>query len=251
MVKRRDPQNPFEEFESADNFQSEHLTDSPSVQEGDELVSGEAIVEAISVDQAFPDPYQTRHPLLPPGIRELFWDREIDCFQAASEWLAYAENDPVHRERIDELLHMGSTFQTDGQVNPVTGRWAMDENNEFKFLIETGERRYWAAIVQSILSGAMEIPTINVVGYERTSRRRQFLENIHHANPSAVSQARGIAALLLDMRGITPPSIAQRIFLNFSARHSTSKSVLKNGMNWHQLRDCPTAACARCYPSCS
>ncbi|NIR54636.1 MAG: hypothetical protein GWM98_09210, partial [Nitrospinaceae bacterium] len=74
------------------------------------------------------------------------------------------------------------------------------------FLIETGERRYWAAILQAVVSGDSEVPTINVVGYDRTSRRRQFLENIHHANPTAVSQARGIAALLLDMRGIEPPS---------------------------------------------
>ncbi|NIU44133.1 MAG: hypothetical protein GWM98_09205, partial [Nitrospinaceae bacterium] len=70
-------------------------------QEANELVSGEAVVEAIHVDQAFPDPFQTRHPLLPPGIRERFWDGEIDCFQAAREWLEYAESDPVHKARID------------------------------------------------------------------------------------------------------------------------------------------------------
>jgi hypothetical protein len=207
MAKRRDPHNPFEDFDEGE-FQPPAggtPAEAPATQTEAELVSGEAIVEAISVDQAYPDLYQTRHPVLPPEVRERFWDGEIDCFQAAREWLAYAEQDPVHQERVQELLHMGGTFQTEGQVNPITGRWAMVGDNEFVFLIETGERRYWAAILQAVLSDAAELPTINVVGYERTSRRRQFLENIHQANPSAVSQARGIAALLLDLRGVTPP----------------------------------------------
>jgi hypothetical protein len=101
---------------------------------------------------------------------------------------------------------MGGSFQTEGQVNPITGRWAMVGENEFLFLIETGERRYWATILQAVYANGTQVPTINVVGYQHTSRRRQFLENIHQADPSAVSQARGIAALLLDLQGVDPPA---------------------------------------------
>ncbi|HJS29578.1 MAG TPA: hypothetical protein VJ768_08145 [Anaerolineales bacterium] len=208
-MSRRDPQNPFEEFAEKAIYQPEpappETTPLETVEEP-ELVSGEAIVESIPVNQAFPDPYQTRHPLLPPGIRERFWDGEIDCFQAAQEWLEQAENDPGAQSRIRELLHMGNSFQTEGQVNPITGRWAAVGKNEFIFLIETGERRYWATVLQAVDADGAQVPTINVVGYQHTSRRRQFLENIHQADPSAVSQARGIAGLLLDLRGVDPPT---------------------------------------------
>jgi hypothetical protein len=201
MPKRRDAKNPFDEFVSGEDFG----TEVKSAEQGEADFGVTAAVESIPVDQVFPDVYQSRHPILPSGIRERFWDGEIDCFQAAREWLEMAKDHPAYQARIDELLHMGQSFQTEGQVNAITGRWAVMEDNRFVFIIETGERRYWATILAAVVEGFTEPPRINVIGYETTSRKRQVLENRHQSPPGAVSQAREIAMLLLDAMGIASP----------------------------------------------
>lgn len=207
MAKKREAKNPFDEFVGEDAFgvEAKSMTGNEAPMQGETDYGVTAAVEAIPVDQVFPDVYQSRHPILPSGIRERFWDGDIDCFQAAREWLEMAKDHPAYQARIDELLGMGRSFQTEGQVNAITGRWAVMGDNQFIFLIETGERRYWATILAAVVEGFTETPRINIIGYETTSRKRQVLENRHQSPPGAVSQAREIATLLLDAMGVAPP----------------------------------------------
>ena len=160
-------------------------------------------VISIPVTQAFPDPDQPRMPLLPFGessgfIRERFISGQIDCFQAAKEWMAFAENDVGHTRRVQFLLDMAAGFQSEdgGQINPVTVVALPDQIGVYQ--IETGEQRYWAAVL-GYVSGGMkgDPPLLKVIVKQDFSRKRQVLENRHVGPPTVVSQAREIATLFL------------------------------------------------------
>lgn len=165
----------------------------------------------IPVSRIFPDPHQPRTPLLPAGeeagfIRERFIAREIDCFQAAQEWVDFAEADPAHLRRILFLLDMAGGFNAEdgGQVNPLTVVPMIEPKGDY--LIETGEQRFWAAVIGHVKAGADgDAPAVKAVVRDELSRKRQVLENRHVGPPSAVSQAREIATLFVSEGFLQPP----------------------------------------------
>ncbi|HKJ26037.1 MAG TPA: hypothetical protein VJ965_00240, partial [Anaerolineales bacterium] len=160
-------------------------------------------VISIPVTKIFPDPDQPRMPLLPFGessgyIRERFLSGEIDCFQAANEWMKFAKKDVGHTRRVQFLLDMAAGFKAEdgGQINPVTVVPMPEQKGAY--LIETGEQRFWASVL-GYVSGGMQgdPPLLKVVVKQAFSRKRQVLENRHVGPPTVVSQAREIATLFL------------------------------------------------------
>ncbi len=160
-------------------------------------------VISIPVTEVFPDPDQPRMPLLPFGessgyIRERFLSGEIDCFQAAKEWIEFAKKDAGHTRRVQFLLDMAAGFKAEdgGQINPVTVVPMPEQKGAY--LLETGEQRYWAAVLGYVVGGmAGNPPLLKVVVKQEFSRKRQVLENRHVGPPTVVSQAREIATLFL------------------------------------------------------
>ena len=159
-------------------------------------------VQLISVAKLMPDPDQPRTPLLPAGepfnfLRERFVVGEIDCFEAAKEWMAVAKHTPGHARRIQFLLDMATGFDAEegGQVNPITAVWT-DQTGVA--MIETGEQRFWAKVLGYVKGGMKgDSPKLRTVIRKYLSRKRQVLENRHIGPPTAVSQAREIATLFL------------------------------------------------------
>ncbi len=170
---------------------------------GYDLENGELqpeLVELLHPSQMLPDPFQPRVSPLPQQVRERFWSGEIDQYQAAREWLEIARSDPSgHGRRLAKLMQMGQSLEQNGQINPVTGHW---EENIFR--IETGEQRYWSAIINAVNKNAADEPLLRVVVTRQASRERQVIENRHFFAPSAVTMAREIASLLLEKLGIQP-----------------------------------------------
>ncbi|MCB2160565.1 hypothetical protein KQH40_00605 [bacterium] len=157
----------------------------------------------VPVNNVFPDPDQPRTPLLPFGeasgfLRERFIGMEIDCFQAAKEWMALSRHDQAHTRRVQFLLDMAAGFAAEdgGQINPVTV--VRMEEPRGAYLIETGEQRFWSTVLGYVNSGMKgDVPTLKVVVKPEFSRKRQVLENRHVGPPSVVSQAREIATLFI------------------------------------------------------
>ena len=162
-------------------------------------------IERLKPSQMLPDRFQPRR-LLPVALRADFFSGKTDCYQAASEWLALSKVDAGYRGEIDRLLAMGGSFEEHGQIKPITGSWAPTSDGRFIFLIETGERRFWAACLLKVTSHAKEEPLLRVEVVEKPTRQRQVLENRHAELPSAVGQACEVAALILAELGIQPPA---------------------------------------------
>lgn len=162
-------------------------------------------IERLKPSQMIPDRFQPRR-LLPASIREPFFSGQIDCYQAAERWLALARQDSAHRIILDRLLAMGTSFDNHGQIKPITGSWVDTTDGRYVFLIETGERRFWAACLTAVTNGAEEEPLLRVEVVASPSRQRQVLENRHAEMPSAVGQACEIAALILSELEVAPPA---------------------------------------------
>jgi len=160
-------------------------------------------IERLVPSQMLPDRFQPRR-LLPMNLRQAFFSGTIDCYEAAAEWLALADQDPAVRAEVDRLLMMGSSFDEHGQIKPITGSWKTMPDGQFRFLIETGERRFWAACLQKVLRDSNEEPWLRVEVVPEPTRQRQVLENRHAEPPSAVEQACEVASLILSELGISP-----------------------------------------------
>ncbi len=162
-------------------------------------------IERLKPSEMLPDRFQPRR-LLPVHLRAPYFLGEIDCYHAAAEWLNFAQQDSGVKAETERLLSLGSSFDAHGQIKPITGSWVDDDNGNFVFLIETGERRFWAACLQHVVQKNEKEPLLRVEVVANPTRQRQVLENRHAEAPSAVEQACEVAALILAELDILPDS---------------------------------------------
>lgn len=160
-------------------------------------------IERLKPSQMLPDRYQPRR-LLPTSLRQPFFSGKITCYQAAAEWLALSHSDAGLKAEVDRLLAMGDSFDEHGQIKPITGSWISLADGRYLFLIETGERRFWAACLRVVRDHLSEEPLLRVEVVDHPTRQRQVLENRHAEMPSAVGQACEVAALILAELGVPP-----------------------------------------------
>src|SRR5512137_2188669 len=143
-----------------DDFPSESQPDPPAAPVQPQAGPTEAQVERIErlkPSQMLPDRFQPRR-LLPARLREAFFNGQIDCYQAAAEWLVQAREDAGYQGEVERLLAMGDSFSEHGQIKPITGAWVSLPDGRYIFLIETGERRFWAACLQAVKEKRDEEP---------------------------------------------------------------------------------------------
>jgi hypothetical protein len=160
-------------------------------------------IERLKPSQMLPDRFQPRR-LLPGTIRIDFFNGKLNCYKAATAWLELAKHEPGIQEELDRLLAMGNSFKEHGQIKPITGSWVSAANGEYVFQIETGERRFWAACLQTVSKKLKEELLLRVEVVAHPTRQRQVLENRHAEAPSAVGQACEVASLILAELSIKP-----------------------------------------------
>ena len=160
-------------------------------------------IERLKPSEMLPDRFQPRR-LLPSNIRISFYSGEIDCYEAARRWITLARQDRAYQTQIDNLLMMGESFEEHGQIKPITGSWVTAADGRFVFVIETGERRFWAACLRAVMEKADQEPQLRVEVVEKPTRQRQVIENRHAEMPSAVGHACEIASLILAELDIQP-----------------------------------------------
>lgn len=184
-------------------------------------------VEYIHLDMIRPDPANPRR-VLPQHLYEAFHNQQIRPEQALRQFIGYTKEIakshgrgfgslldllPTSDEKDDEtpltpeektlrdLVVLADTLRNDSQVNPIT---VIQVGNVY--LIETGERRYWASWILRDLpgySGDGTIPCLNVTG--KSSVFRAAKENTSRAGLNAMAMARQIALLLLAVHGVDAP----------------------------------------------
>lgn len=210
MAKRRYKRELHDAFENDEglDLNEAQLEEGASTAEAiEDIFEGgppQETIERLSPSRMIPDRYQPR-PILPVDIHRRYFSGEIDCYEAAKEWIALSRKDDGHEKRIKELVSLAETVVDHGQIKPITGQWIPNPSGDgFLFQIETGERRFWGACLKSVLDGAESEPVLRVEAVEAPSIERQIVENRHAEPPSAVAQAREIAGLILHRMDILP-----------------------------------------------
>jgi hypothetical protein len=190
-------------------------------------------VERIAISLIRPDAAQPRR-VLPEAIHHSFHSQEITPVQALKQYiekgriiarqkgrpfenlldlLTSAEDatedvalTPPERD-LRELTNLAVTLRQDGQVNPLT---IVDrtEGAMPSYIIETGERRYWANYIDMEFipgyQGDSSVPCI-ILPPGEASVFRQAKENTSRAGLNAIGLARQAALLLLAVHDIHPP----------------------------------------------
>lgn len=236
MAKRRSvPRDLHDAFENDTGLDFDQAEDLDQVTTETAALAQRAVIERLPPSQMRPDRFQPR-PILPIDLQRAYFQGERDCYETAAAWLARGRNEPAQQARIDTLLRMADTFDEHGQIKPITGAWVSLETHDYVFQIETGERRFWSACLHAARSGAKEEPTLRVEVVPQPSLRRQIIENRHAEPPSAVAQAREIAALVLQELELEPdPGLDDPNEYFRMANHPPGISRLPRGM-WNRLQ---------------
>lgn len=195
-------------FNAFDDFpanEEKPITSLTSIAPTQEVPAEMERIERLKPSEMMPDRFQPRR-LLPMHIRHSFFSGEVDCYEAAWEWIKFGQHDSGVKAEIDRLISLGSSFDEHGQIKAITGSWQNDENGNFVFVIETGERRFWAACLQVSAKLLDKEPLLRVEVVEKPTRQRQVLENRHAEPPSSVEQACEVASLILAELSILPDS---------------------------------------------
>lgn len=177
----------FDDFPANDDISPAHNELKPIPGQVKTQVQPVERIERLKPSQMLPDRFQPRR-LLPASLRQAFFSGKIDCYQAAAEWLNLSKNDAGYHAEVERLLSMGGSFEDHGQIKPITGSWVPANNGRFIFLIETGERRFWAACLHKVSGDSTVEPLLRVEVVSKPTRQRQVLENRHAEIPSAVGQ---------------------------------------------------------------
>ena len=83
----------------------------------------------------------------------------------------------------------------DREIEPVPA-WIKTPQGS-RFLLETGERRFWSLALQAVNMGLQEEPRLRVTEEVEINRYRQVAENLLREDISAVDLGKAIAALIL------------------------------------------------------
>ena len=154
-----------------------------------------ARVVSVPLSQVLPDRYQAR-VILPPELKAAFFMGEIDCYAAARSLMVAADGDAGLRRQVDELLFLGESILSEGQIEPATGAWVQTQIGS-RFLLEAGERRFWSLALKAIERELPEEPRLQVIEQKETSRLRQVAENMQREDISAIDLAKSTASLIL------------------------------------------------------
>ena len=159
-------------------------------------------IVSIPISQVVPDRYQARLAI-PPEIKGAYFSGEINCFKAANLLLVAAEGDAGLARLVKSLRTLGQSILTERQIDPATGTW-VDTDDGPLFILETGERRFWALVLAAVTSQLEEEPTLLVIPQPGNSRQRQVAENFVRENLCAVEMGQAIATMILEKLDIFP-----------------------------------------------
>src|SRR5512138_3126990 len=159
---QRKRSNAFDDFPSGEPAQPVQPAPPAALQPGAAPAANQVErIERLKPSQMLPDRFQPRR-LLPSQLRQPFYTGKIDCYRAASEWLSLSKSDTGLRAEVERLLAMGESFDEHGQIKPVTGNWEALPDGRYIFLIETGERRFWAACLRAVRDHLVDEPLLRV-----------------------------------------------------------------------------------------
>lgn len=161
-------------------------------------------VRLIAIEKIIPDPFQSRGGLLPPDLMFPVYNRELSPADALRIWEEGIEGDVLYQKRWEDLHLLAESIEQEGLINPIHV-YHPPENIE-QYLIESGERRYWAHWLLA-RNDPEKFSTIRAIVENGLSVERQVDENEEVSSLSAIGQARNVARAYLIELQVPQPDI--------------------------------------------
>jgi hypothetical protein len=180
-----------------------------------ELRERAGILSPLPLVAILPDPNQPRQ-LLPDDLAEQVQTGRLSPLAAVEAWQKRGQDktaDPALRRDIEELERLAGSIAQHGLINPISVRrvpTAIAAPEGVKYLIITGERRYWAhallaatgRTIQEGLETADPHTIKATIAPEGISiRAHQIVENVMREDIDAVEKAQGFLALRYELSG--------------------------------------------------
>jgi len=165
-----------------------------------------AVVGEYPIAQILPDPFQGRGGLLPVELEIPVYNRKLTPSEALERWLSDLDESSVYWKRYISLRELADSIAREGLINPIhIYRPAASGAEPFgAYMLESGERRYWAFWLLSREQPEV-YARVRAIVESNFSLSRQIDENEDIATLSPVGQARNIARAYLTTLGVTPP----------------------------------------------
>jgi hypothetical protein len=173
-------------------------------------------VDTLPLAEIRPDFSQPRH-LLPEDLTSAVANGTMTPSEAAAAWIERAAASPGDAgllRNVRELKRLADSIEQHGQINPISVRAlppAAQNPAAAKYLIVTGERRYWAHIYLLInnkqihegeLITSPEQIKVTLTATGVSVKAHQMIENLMRENINAVERARGMWALRYELSGV-------------------------------------------------
>lgn len=191
------------------------VVDLMSEEAQDQLREQAGIVSSLPIETILPDPDQPRQ-LLPAILIQAVYAGELTPAAAIEEWTqqgADASAPPALKRKIQELNRLADSISKHGLINPISVRRRPRQaaaGPGVKYLIITGERRYWAHVLLAVQERKIQegVETRNpdrikaTIASEGISiRAHQIIENLLREDINAVEKANGFVALRQELSG--------------------------------------------------
>ncbi len=194
-------------------------------------VPAEDRVQRLPLEEVRPDRGQPRR-LLPPDLTAALHAGELPPLIILDRLAERAAGDPGLAATLESLQDLAADIAANGLISPITVREA--ENGAVHYIIETGERRWWAHWWLA-REGKDEYRRIRaLVVPSRSTRVRQLSENLKRAELTAVEVALGLAALILEIEGENVPAQPESGALLPAALRELVERRLKHGV-WPEV----------------
>ncbi len=183
-------------FNASAETQDDYNPDTPK------MVNHRQSVYRVPLSMIRPDRFQARM-ILPLALRKDFYSGKIAWNEVVRNWFELARNDRLVAQEISELTALGDSLHDTGQIKPVTGQ-VINENGHDVFKMLTGERRFWATAIKSVLEGQTTEPYVLALIDNQPTTEKQIAENMAYKALTPVGKARAAARLVLESHQIHP-----------------------------------------------
>lgn len=145
-----------------------------------------------------PDIYQSRGGVLPREILSRVLSGEITHPQALDLWASSLVDGTPQYDRYQALVDLKNSILANSLLHPIHIYRDIDRS---VYVIQAGERRYWAFWMLQIEKGTDRIPA---VVHANPSRSLQITENEEVSPLSTIGRARQAALAYLELVGLPP-----------------------------------------------
>ena len=186
---------------------------SPEAQ--DQIREQAGVVSSLPLEAILPDPAQPRQLLSSELILAIFAD-ELTPTAALEQWMEQGKREdapPALKRNVQELRRLADSIARHGLINPISVRRSPKQlavPTGIRYLIITGERRYWAHVLLTI-DGAEIQEGVETYPPDRIKatiapdgisvRAHQIIENLLREDIDAIEKANGFVALRQELSG--------------------------------------------------